>query len=181
MIDDFEKYMANEGLLPTWAGSLVIIPMGGSMELNKKYCCYSCPNQKRGYTHNRAKYLGFYSQKKINDVAEIDAVLDLKSINPESWGVKWNNSGQDEKDLMARAGAIIANPDYYAHNDFAQGGGVLLFLLSDLREGVNFEKTSPGGIMGRQYMKFKNINSLDELVAAIKGRTWRGVKDWDGQ
>lgn len=181
MIADFEKYLADEDLLPTWTGSLVIIPMGGSLEVNKKYCCYSCPSQKRGYTHARAKYLGFYSQKKIDYVAEIDAVLDLKSRDKESWELKWNNSGQDEKTLKARAEAIIDKPDYYAKNDFAQRGGVLLFLLSDLRTDINFQKTSPGGIMGRRYMKFKDIKSLDDLVSAIQGQTWRGVKDWGGQ
>jgi len=177
MIADFEKYLVDEGLLPTWTGTLVIIPMGGSLELNKKFGCYSCPRQKRGYTHARAKFLGFYNQKKIDEVAEIDAVIDLKSRNPESWELKWNNSGKDEKSLQARAETILANPEYYANNDFDQGSGVLLFLLSNLQTSVNFQKISPGGIMGRRYMKFKDIKSMDELMAQIKDKEWRSVTD----
>jgi len=178
MIVDFETYLADEGLLPTWAGTLEIIPMGDSLELNKKFQCYSCPNtNSRGYSHARAKYLGFYSRKTVAEVAEIDAVIDLKAREQGSWEIRWNNSNQDKKSLWARAEAIISNPDYYANNDFEQGRGVLLFLLSNMQTDVNFQKISPGGIMGRQYMKFKDLKSMDDLMSKIKDQHWTSVKE----
>ncbi|MDL2259506.1 hypothetical protein LJB99_01320 [Deltaproteobacteria bacterium OttesenSCG-928-K17] len=179
MIADFETYLTDEGLLPTWTNTMEIIPMGGSLEKNKKFVCYSCPNSgKRGYSHARSKYLGFYNQKKIDEIAEIDAVIDLKSRERESWELKWNNSEQDEEALKDRAEAIIADSEYYANSDFEQGGGVLIFLLSNMQTSVNFQKISPGGIMGRQYMKFKDIKAMDDLLSKIKDETWRSNKDW---
>ena len=111
-------------------------------------------------------------------MAEIDAVLDLKSRDQESWELKWNNSGQDEKALMTRVKAITDIPKYYGNKDFDQGDCILFFLLSNIQTAVNFQKTSPGGIMGRQYMRFKDVKSMDELLARIKDKQWRSVKDW---
>lgn len=180
MIVDFETYLTEKGLLPTWAGTLTVIPMGGSLELNKRHGCYSCPSQKRGYSHARAKFVGFYNQKKIDDVAEIDAVMEMKSRDQESWDFKWNNTEADEKILKARAEKIIADRDYYANNDFDRGDAILFFLLSNQQTDVNFQKESPGGIMGRRYMRFKDVKSMDELLKKIKGKTWEKVKDEEG-
>ncbi len=177
MIADYENFLSKEGLLPIWASTLEIIPMGNTLEANKKFCCYSCPNNRK---HSRAKYLGFYAQKNVDTVAEIDAVLELPSKDRQDWAIKWNNSKEEEETLKDRAEAIISNPEYYGHHDMENGGGVLLFLLNNMQTSVNFRKESFGGIMGRFYMKFGGIKNMEELLSKIQDRKWRSATEFVG-
>jgi hypothetical protein len=174
MIEDFEDYLNNAGLLSDWENVLDIIPcQPDTLSQNKAYAVYACPNTGGPYYHKRAKYMGFYHAKKIDDIAVIDAVVDIKSADQACWEIKYmNNEDKGEKEIKKQAQGVLDHADFYGNKDLSEGRGILLFLLRDFREKVNYQKTSPGGIMGRIFKSFKGLKDLEDLQNQIKDKTW---------
>jgi len=172
MLEDFETYLNNSGLLPVWKHIIDVIPCYGTIEQNEKYNCYSCPNTGGAYWHSRAKYIGFYKNKRVDVIGEIDAILNIKSSKQEDWEIRWNNTNKPENELLSRARNILENDDYYGIRDLKEGKGILLFLISNFKKDINWVKETSGGIMGRRYFRFSEIKDIDDLTDQIKDKTW---------
>jgi hypothetical protein len=176
MLRDFEDYLNNAGLLPNWKNLLDIIPCRPeTLAINKALRVYACPNTGGPYYHRQAKYIGFYHDRNIDNIALIDAVLNIKAPGRSAWEIQYPNNDEDPEALKDRAEAVLDSPDFYGNNDLSAGRGILLFLLSDLRENINFRKTSPGGIAGRRYMPIEGLKGLDDLTQRIQGKTWESA------
>jgi hypothetical protein len=174
MLRDFEVYLSNAGLLPDWENLLDIIPCRPeTLDINKAYSVYACPNTGGPYYHRRAKYIGFYHDKKIDHIALIDAVLNIKAPGRSAWEIQYHNNGAEREALKDRAAAVLDVSDFYGNNDLNDGRGILLFLLSEFRENINFKKISPGGIAGRGNMLFTGLKDLDDLTRRVQGKTWK--------
>jgi hypothetical protein len=86
-IRDFRAYLDQEGLLPTWCNWLDVVNCASSRQVVREGRVYLCPTSGGNYSHARCKYFGLYSEKRVECVAEIRAVVDVED-EAES-NLKW--------------------------------------------------------------------------------------------
>jgi len=165
-IADFRAFLNDEDLLPSWRGWLDVVNCAGYPTEVTQGGVYMCPATGGAYNHSRARYFGMYQNKKVERVAEIEAVFDV-DISVNTVDLKWRNTTETIVSLQERAVAKVT--ELRPHE-----GPTRIFLLGDLID-TSFEKDSFGGMQGST--RYFDISSLKicnsvELAAALTGRKW---------
>ena len=84
LVDDYEAFCSDLGLLPRDEYRLFVPPCGESFADNEHFRLYYCPATR---SHRKAKYLGIYAGKQVRAVGRIVKVLAC-DVDPSSGTVK---------------------------------------------------------------------------------------------
>lgn len=165
-IDDFKNFLHEEDLLPSWKEWLDVVNCAGLPEDITEGGVYMCPTEGGAYAHTRCRFFGMYRNKRVEFVAEIEAVVDV-DLDAKTAVIKWKNiSGADiEFQKRARAKVHELRPDE---------GPTRIFLLGPLSK-TDFQKDLPGGMRGsKQYFNIAKFNAKTaaELAASLDGLKW---------
>ena len=172
IVDDYETYLAEEGLLEKRNQGLVIFPCGTSIAENARFNLYYEPTYrpcKRNY-----RFIGIYNRKTI---AYIGVTKAIATATYAKDGVIFTDEAGHLTDEQKKriTDAIEATP-YYNLKDRSHR-----FYLVDKFVQTDIKKTSPGGIMGLRYLDLSKLvptyNSrkeytAEELALTLKGATW---------
>lgn len=173
-VADFRVYLDEHYLLPTWERLLDVVNCAGLPDDVLLGNVYMCPARGGSYSHQRCKYFGMYSNKYIERIAAIEAVVDVEATGKAT--VKWQNIPGSESELKRRAEEKL---QALRPNDFP----TRVFLLGPLHK-TSFQKDSPGGMLNSKlYFDVGHLNVSDaELLArALSGKTWSEVRAGSAQ
>lgn len=168
MITEYELFLNDSDLLPTWKYRLDVVNCAVSENDIKKHSVYICPEAKGAYKHVRSKYFGIYGSKKVDTIAEIKGVCEVDENQKVS--ASWfNNDICSETELIN-----IVKTKTEAFPDFRP---IQVFVLDNFKDGINFEKDSPGGMFGsKKYFNFDNqIKTIDDLADSIRNKSWSNI------
>lgn len=157
LINEYEKYLQNEGLIDDIEGRMRMVLAGHSIEVNKKLNIYFHPAEKRGYRYNPVEYIGLYNNKAIRAIGKVKHVVISR---PTDDGFYFNPiyppgtflDGEEEKGIEEKIQKsaemtgwdIITKEPYYIY-------------IVESFEDTEFKKVSPGGAMGVRYFNLHNI------------------------
>lgn len=190
LIDELCDLFDSAGLLENWEHRLDVVNTSKSFEDFKKGY-YICPNTGGAYKHKKCKYLGAYNAKKIDALAEINAVVIVKKDSNEN-SVKFNmnlkinednikNYKDLEKELKNSNDKLIKEAQNKVM-DFGKNDEVLVFILKNIKQDVNCEKISSGGMLGSKfYVDVDNINNIKELCDIMENMKWNNKEDLENQ
>ena len=152
-------------LLPSWRNWLDAVNCTGIPEDVLVHNVYMCPATGGAYSHDRCRYFGMYRNKCVEQVAEIEAVVDVELRGEAK--LKWKNAEIPEGELCAsaRAKAAQLRPEMES---------VRVFLLGTLFP-TEFRKDSRGGMQGSKiYFDIAALGAKDagELAEMLKGKNW---------
>ena len=164
-IDDLEDFCNEMSLLPSWRNWLDAVNCTGIPEDILVHNVYMCPATGGAYSHDRCRYFGMYRNKCVEQVAEIEAVVDVEPRGEAK--LKWKNAEIPEGELCAsaRAKAAQLRPEMES---------VRVFLLGTLFP-TEFRKDSRGGMQGSKiYFDIAALGAKDagELAEMLKGKNW---------
>ncbi|HEX8986313.1 MAG TPA: hypothetical protein VF816_00005 [Rhodocyclaceae bacterium] len=165
-VSDFRGFLNEEDLLPSWREWLDVINCAGLPEDITEGGVYMCPAESGAYNHGRARFFGMYRDKRVELVAEIEAVADIDLQNGAS-AVKWKNLPGSDDEYLSRAVAKVREMR-------PTDGPTRVFLLGSLYP-TNFQKDSPGGMFSsKRYFNIAGLDALDasELARYLDGRRW---------
>ena len=167
-VNDYESYLNEQNLLPTWKYRLDVVNCTKTMDLVKKGG-YICPAKDGSYNHKRSKYFGAYKDKRVELVAEIKGVVDF--YGDDNGIILWKNKEQlSDEDLLTSAKEIKKK----VREDFDKR----VFVLDKIEE-TKFVKTSPGGMQcSKRYFDLReslgNVpENIKELAENLKKCEWK--------
>src|SRR5690606_7024805 len=76
-IEALHRFFDEQGLLPTWKHLIDIVSCSVIPEEILEGNAYMCPATGGPYSHSRCRYFGMYREKRVERVAEIEAVVDV--------------------------------------------------------------------------------------------------------
>ena len=164
-VSDLGEYLDENSLLPSWRYRLDVVNCKGSFDSVLQYKIYTCPAQGGSYNHRRSLYFGTYRNKCVEQIAQIEAVVDLESEDEAI--VVWRNDNRTEKELVE-----IAIERRQKLGDFWYP--VRIFVLGDMYP-TNFVKASSGGMfVSKQYFDIAKlkVSSAEDLAAKLREKTW---------
>jgi len=168
-VSDFRAYLDEQNLLPSWTRWLDVVNCAGIPADILKANVYLCPATGGPYNHGRCKYFGMYRNKRVEKVALIEAVVDLRDASDSA--LKWKNIDVDDATLLERARSSLSSrrPGQYPTR---------VFLLGPLHD-TDFVKDSPGGMQAsKQYFEVHalGVKNADELAGALRSKTWSELR-----
>lgn len=171
LVDDYESFCSDTGLLPRDEYTLFAPPCGWSSEENIEFRLYYCPTTR---SLRKACYLGVYANKTVKAIGRIGNVVAC-DVDLSADKVTVNEATRDlTKEEEQR---ILGACRKGQQRDWDLRRGHKFFVCDELVE-TDFRKTSPGGIMGHRYFDLEKIlaskipKSIDELASLLRGRTW---------
>lgn len=168
-VSDLGEYFDEENLLPSWKYRLDVVNCRLSFDSVFKYRIYTCPAKDGQYSHRRSLYFGMYRNKRVEQVALIEAVIDIES--EEEFNLKWKNIEKSDYEFVKMARV--------RRNQYAESGyPVRVFLLSEVYS-TDFVKVSPGGMqVSKQYFDISKLKVIDaaDLARKLKGKTWENYE-----
>jgi len=168
-IADFRAYLdAEQDLLPSWQRRLDVVNCAGIPDDVLVGNVYMCPATAGSYNHQRCKYFGMYRKKHIEQVALIEAVIDVEARGKAI--VKWQNVFGSEDELKTLAETKIQK---FRPDDFP----TRVFLLGPLYD-TDCPKDSPGGMQAsKQYFDVGRlqVDGAEQLARALRGKTWSEI------
>src|SRR5215208_3258996 len=153
-IADFEEYLNGQNLLPRWKTRLDVVNCATMAKEVLRGQVYICPATGGAYSHKRARYFGMYRNKRVEQITEILAVVDVESET--SAKLKWKNVEEADASLVkwAREKLEAWRPEDYPSR---------VFLLGELHP-TDFQKGTKYPMQGsKQYF---DIGSLGDDGAA---------------
>lgn len=160
-VEEFREYLDSEDLLPTWKYRLDVVNSASSADQVRAEHVYLCPATGGAYAHRRSRFFGLYQGKRVTDVAEIEAVVEVRS---DGAAVKWSNVATPPDALLERA--------VQQHKKCAPDMlPALVFLLGELVP-TDFRKSSRGGMFGSKKYFEVEAESARELAEQLRGRAW---------
>lgn len=168
VVEDFEAFCSEEGLLPRDDFTLMMVPCGRSFKVNMDNHLYYCPTS---YTHSRnARYLGIYADRSIQGIGEIKkrvkCTVDLKARRVIADGLTPVEEQRILKAVPAArdVGQTIEN----GHK----------FYICDKIVPTDFRKTSAYGIQGHRYLDLRtylgdgDLPTVEEIANQLKNKSW---------
>jgi hypothetical protein len=157
LVDDYESFCSGEGLLPRDQYTIYTVPCRLSLVGNMQYHLYYCPVER---TVRKAKYLGVYANRSIRAIGQTPKIIAC-NVNLDEGSVavvdEITRLTREEQERILGACAEARTRDW----DVATG---YKFFLCDPLEETDFRKSTPGVIMGPQYVDLK-----DDVVPPIAG------------
>jgi hypothetical protein len=168
-VADFRAYLDEQNLLPSWKRMLDVVNCAGIPDDVLVGNVYMCPATGGAYSHQRCKYFGMYRNKRIEQVALIEAVVDVETVGIAT--VLWQNVRRPEDELkkLAEAKVLQLRPE-----DFP----TRVFLLGPLHP-TDCQKDSPGGMQtSKQYFDVGplNVDGAEPLAHALSGKIWSEIR-----
>ncbi|HDQ06416.1 MAG TPA: hypothetical protein ENN36_06825 [Candidatus Bathyarchaeota archaeon] len=165
-INELRQFFDQESLLPSWKNYLDIVNCAQIPEDIIEHNVYMCPATTGPYTHRRCKYFGMYRNKKVERVAEIEAVVDVELGIGEEF--KWSNSGKSRNYLIEKAKNKLRELR-------PKAGQTRVFLLGRMHK-TSFVKSTKGGMWSSKH--YVDISSLQvenakELAKGLLGKSWK--------
>lgn len=167
-LNDYESYLNQCNLLPTWKYRLDVVNCTKTMELVKDGG-YVCPAQDGSYNHKRSKYFGAYKGKCVGLVAEIKGVVDF--YENSKGNILWKNDEQlSDTNLLTMAGSIKDK----VCGDFDKR----IFVLDKPTE-TKFTKKSFGGMQcSKRYFDLRDYlenvpDDVEELAEELNNCEWQ--------
>jgi len=172
IVEDYDSYLAEEGLLEERNQWLVVFPCGTSIADNARFGLYYEPPSrpcKRNY-----RFIGVYNRKTVAYVGTVEAI----AVASWSDGVVsfTEEAGPLTDNHRKRIASAVEETHYYDLK-----GDPVRFYLVDSFIPTDAKKTSPGGIMGLRYLDLSKIlpaynprkdYTSEELAAALREATW---------
>lgn len=171
LLADLEGYLSQENLLPTWKHKLDVCNCAGDSysHIPPEHNTYICPAKGGAYSHSRSRYFGMYKDKRVQYVAEIEAVVDVYPGSEGNTELRWRNISSKTKKALQEEGRRKMQ-EVWPDADWA--GRV--FVLGPLHE-TEFWKDSKGGMMGsKQYFDVSSlkVDNAEELAEKLRGKQW---------
>ena len=168
-VSDLGEYLDENALLPSWKYRLDIVNCKMSFDSVLQYKIYTCPAQGGQYNHRRSLYFGTYRNKRVEQIAQIEAVVDLESESEAA--LIWKNDSRSELELVRIA---VERRQQTGDSWYP----VRAFVLGDLFS-TDFIKASSGGMQGsKQYFDIGKLKVIDakDLAAKLRGKTWENYE-----
>ncbi|MBZ5636921.1 MAG: hypothetical protein LAO55_27675 [Acidobacteriia bacterium] len=148
IVEDYENYLAEEGLLEERNQWLVVFPCGTSITENARFSLYYEPPSrpcKRNY-----RFIGVYNRKTVAYVGTVEAI----AVTSCQDGVVSfaEEAGQLTDSHCQRIKSAIEETRYYDLK-----ANPHRFYLVDSFVATDAKKTSPGGIWGLRYLDLSKI------------------------
>lgn len=162
LLADYEDFCSAENLLPNDQWTIFVPPCGRSFETNKKYNLYFCP---ASWSRRKGRFLGIYNWKSVRLIGEIVKIVE--------YDVTLGANILGAPDISPEEEQRIRNSAY----DFDLEGIYQFYICDRLLE-TNFEKISPGGIMGHRYIDIRShikdfrYESLEKLAQDLMLAKW---------
>lgn len=148
MIEDFDQYLAEEGLLAERNQWLPIFPCGTSYAENVQFDLYYEPPSrpcKRNY-----RFIGIYALKAVSRVGVVEAIVVASYVNGNfSLELEAGNLTDSHRKRIKK---VTETTEYY---NLAIGS--TRFYLVDSFAETNLRKTTSGGIRGMRYLDLATI------------------------
>jgi hypothetical protein len=173
IVEDYENYLAEEGLLEERNQWLVVFPCGTSIAENARFGLYYEPSSrpcKRNY-----RFIGVYNMKTVAYVGAVEAIAVITSENGKiSFSEEAGHLTDNHRERITHA---IEETHYYDLKDNPRR-----FYLVDSFAPTDSRKTSPQGIWGLRYLDLSKIikdynprreYTTAQLAASLKGTTWQ--------
>ncbi|WP_319370583.1 hypothetical protein [uncultured Ilyobacter sp.] len=170
IIEDFEKYCYQEGLIKEDQFLMRILPCGPSFDINKKHKLYFAPAD-RGYTEHG--YLGIYANKSVRGIGKIKNIIDA-DIKDGNIDIKKSKKNTTEEEAERIIDAIKETKETLGWNIES---GHKFFIMEEFYD-TDFKKESKGGIMGARFFNLKDIIgeekniSAEELAKRLRENNW---------
>lgn len=172
LIDDFEEYCAESGLLPRSKFRMRAVPCGKSFDENMKYGIYYEPP---GRTATPYDYLGIYKWKAIRGIGKVENRIQA-NITGDSFEIVYNqmNKDVDQQQKQRILNTVIATKDKRGW-DISKGHEFII--LEEVYE-TEFKKVSKGGMRGTQYfdlgelLETENLPSTSEIANKLSDIKW---------
>lgn len=166
ILDDFEKYCSESGLLNNNENVLRVVPTGVTYYDNIKYNMYY-DNKDNGYMEHA--YLGLYKDKAVRQIGRIkyNVVIEIED-NKIIKGAE-NLTEEIKKNILEMA--KLAKTHGYSIDKNHR------FFIVDKFYETNFEKITKSGIMGKRRFFIdsiigKKVKSAEELAENLKDKKW---------
>ncbi len=164
-IKDLRAYLDEGGFLPSWKNWLDVVNCASFPEDVIRHQTYLCPAEGGSYSHSRCKYFGMYKNKRVEKIAEIRAVIDIKADGKAE--LLWKNTNEKKSDLLedAKNRAMSLRPAERP---------LRVFILGELYD-TNFIKDTPGGMLGsKQYFEIGRLGAEDavSLAEELRNKFW---------
>jgi hypothetical protein len=133
---------------------------------------YMCPAEGGSYSHKPCRFFGMYKDKKVEYVAEIQAVIDVTeefdsgilTVKAQTlWEQDSRNNLRHQKTAIEKA--LHFRPDRLP---------LRVFILAN-RSHTNFIKDSKGGMLtSKTYLDVSSLKAKDakDLAAKLEGKQW---------
>lgn len=164
-VSDLGEYFDENNLLPSWKYRLDVVNCARYFDSVLLHKIYTCPTKGTARQHQRSLYFGTYRIKRVEQIARIEAVVDLESKVAST--LVWKNNDQLNLDLQKIASDRYeqTGEDWYP---------IRVFVLGDFFS-TDFRKATSGGMQGaKKYFDIKNlkVNDAQDLAAKLNNRTW---------
>jgi len=165
MLTDFRLYLTQQGILSSWERLLDVVNCAGLPQEVIEGNVYLCPATGGNYNHSRSKFFGMYRNKKVERVAEIEAVVDVESA--QTARLKWKNVKGHDADFIALA---REKHQKWRADDYP----TRVFLLSPLQETAFHKATKRGMLQSKRYFDIGALAATDakDLASKLRDRTW---------
>lgn len=168
VVDDFEAFCSEEGLLPRDNFTLLAVPCGRSINVNLRNHLYYCPAER---SHNRnARYLGIYTEKSIHGIGEIkkcvECTVDLKAKRVIADGLT-----QAEEQRILKAVPEARDVGQTIENGHK-------FYICDKIVETDFKKKSAGGLQKHRYLDLGPyfgdgvLPGVEEIANRLRNESW---------
>ena len=167
VVDDFEQFCRHEELLPSDRFTLFVPPCGRSIEYNRKYRLYFCPE---GRFVRKAAFLGIYAEKSVRLIGQIEKIVICTQIDPDRGEVASDSTvTDDEKKRIVGAtrdwGSNLNNHKFYLCNEMQMPE-------------TDFRKKSKGGLLKHRYfdlrevLEVQDMPDINEISQMLRCKTW---------
>jgi hypothetical protein len=169
-VSDLGDYLDENTLLPSWKYRLDVVNCKLTFDSVLQHKIYRCPAQGGQYNHRRSLYFGTYRNKHVEQIAKIEAVVDIESQDEAN--LLWSNdSGLEIKLIKEIALERLqkTGDSYYPRR---------VFVLSNLFP-TDFIKASSGGMQSsKQYFDIRKLKVVDaeDLAEKLRGKTWENYE-----
>ncbi len=164
-VSDLGEYFDENNLLPSWKYRLDVVNCARDFDNVVRHKIYTCPTKGAARQHQRSLYFGAYRIKCVEQIARIDAVVDLDSESESK--LVWKNNDQSDTNLIKIALDRREQKGEYWYP-------IRVFVLGDFFP-TNFYKASSGGMFGaKQYFDIKKlqVNDAHDLAIKLKDKSW---------
>ncbi len=158
ILDDYQSFIAGEGLLPNQHRTLVAMLCGRSWRENIKYGAYFEPAY-RNPKWRQAHFLGVYRQKRISHIGRLVAAAICRKADGKLI-VELEEFQSLSDDHKRRIDATMRDAEAYFTDFSAEAHR---FYLVDTFVETDLRKESSGGMMGHRYFDIPELGEVDRL------------------
>lgn len=173
-VKEYQEFLEQKNLLSTWKKIMKAVPVGDTLELNKKYNIYYNPK----YSYTSFQYLGLYNNKAIREIGKIIKIVDRDFIE-EKLEYKVIYPGENV-DLLESEKIEISNIVEEAKNIGHDINDGYRFYIVEKFEKTNYKKYSIGGLQGHKNFNLENIlnTDIEQLTTLEIAKLLEKSNDW---